>query len=350
MRVGIIGTGWGTRVQVPAFRSAGLDVVGIAARDVVKTRREAADLGVAAFDTWQELLAEGLDLISIVTPPRLHREMAEAALQAGLHVVCEKPTAFNAEEAASMYQAAQAHPQQLALIDHELRFLPVVRLAQTLINSGAIGSPRTIQGQVVFSSRADPSRPWNWWSDKDQAGGVWGAIGSHQIDLLRFLCGEIAAISATLRTFITERPYEATLRPVTSDDFVAAQLHLACGAIAQLTLNAVAAVSAANTLIIHGERGALRLEGGKLFFASLNGEWEDRTPAHAVEMPEGINGMFPEGTVYLGHALKAWAEGDSSALDGAATFADGYRNQEILDAGRRSDAENGCLIAIPQQR
>src|SRR4051812_1354761 len=99
-RVGIIGTGWGARVQVPAFREAGLQVAGIAGRDAAKTSRIAGELGVRAFDDWRGLIAEsGVDLISIVTPPHEHLAMATEALEAGRHVLSEKPMALNVAEA-----------------------------------------------------------------------------------------------------------------------------------------------------------------------------------------------------------------------------------------------------------
>jgi ornithine cyclodeaminase/alanine dehydrogenase-like protein (mu-crystallin family) len=87
-KIGIIGTGWGARVQVPAFREAGLEVVAIAAHDAEKTRRTAAELGLTPFDDWRALLDSDVDLITIVTPPSEHLVMATAALDAGKHVLC----------------------------------------------------------------------------------------------------------------------------------------------------------------------------------------------------------------------------------------------------------------------
>ncbi|HYF64207.1 MAG TPA: Gfo/Idh/MocA family oxidoreductase, partial [Herpetosiphonaceae bacterium] len=216
MRIAIIGTGWGARVQVPAFRSAGLEIVGLAASNVEKTRAEAERLGVPAFASWRELLDTEADLVSIVTPPATHREMALAALAAGKHVLCEKPTALDAAEAAAMAEAAAARPGQLALIDHELRFHPAFRAARAAL--AEIGPIRHVASSVVGPSRADASRPWTWWSDRAQGGGIWGAIGSHQLDTLRWLGGEISAVRASLHTFVAERPFEGGARAVTSDD------------------------------------------------------------------------------------------------------------------------------------
>ena len=93
-RVGIIGTGWGARVQVPAFREAGLEVVAIAGHNAERTRKIAGELDVEPFDDWRELIASNIDLVTIVTPPSEHLQMATSALDAGKHVLCEKPTAL----------------------------------------------------------------------------------------------------------------------------------------------------------------------------------------------------------------------------------------------------------------
>src|SRR5258708_2828163 len=131
-RIGIVGTGWGARVQVPAFREAGLDVVAIAGHDSEKTRQTARELDLTPFDDWHTLIASDVDLVTIVTPPSEHLAMATAALDAGKHVLCEKPTALNTFEAEQLVAAAAKQPSQLALIDHELRFLPSFRTARSL--------------------------------------------------------------------------------------------------------------------------------------------------------------------------------------------------------------------------
>lgn len=351
MKIGIIGTGWGARVQVPVFRAAGLELVGIAGRRPEKTRQQAAELDVHACADWRELLASDADLISIVTPPALHLEMAQAALEAGKHVLCEKPTALDAEQAAAMLAAAQAHPSQLALIDHELRFLPLVQEARARIAAGELGEIYHLTASIATASRGDLQRPWDWWSDREQGGGTWGAVGSHQLDLIRYLCGEIRTISASLHTFVRQRHSTDGLRPVTSDDYASTRLELESGALAHATFSAVAAVAASDTLIIDGALGALRIQTGRLELARRGGQWQDIPPAATVPMPDSTSrmyteSMFPQASVYLAHALKAWDAGDHAALAPAATFADGLIIQLLLDAGRRSAAEGGRAVSV----
>ena len=135
--------------------------------------------------------------------------MATAALEAGKHVISEKPTAMNAHEAEQLVKAAHAHPSQIAIIDHELRFLPAWIAARERI--GEIGALRYAEVRYASPGRGDRKREWNWWSDVEEGGGIWGAVGSHFVDAFRYFGFEIAAAQAMLHTAIAERPYEGAL-------------------------------------------------------------------------------------------------------------------------------------------
>lgn len=344
MAIAIIGTGWGARIQAPAFRSAGLNVVALAGSDQAKTARIAGELGIPfATGDWHAVLAHpDVTLVSIVTPPDLHCDMALAALAAGKHVLCEKPTALEAAQARTMLAAAQAHPHQLALIDHELRFLPALIRARQLIADGAIGPVRHALFQVIGSSRVD-GRGWNWWSDAARGGGALGAYGSHQTDLLRYLLGaEVEAVAASLSTFIAERDGPDGPRAVTSDDYYSLRLRFAGATLATIECSAVARTNEPNSLTLYGTEGTLRWAGGALLHGGPDGTLRDISPAHTHPLPAGLRaGEFPHGTVYLAHALRAFLAGDAAALAPSATFADGLRTQLVLDAARASDRQGG---------
>jgi predicted dehydrogenase len=350
MSIGIIGTGWGTRVQVPAFRSAGLDVVALAARDQQKTQQQAQDLGIPFATTdWRELLARpDVQFVSIVVPPSLHKEIALAAMDAGKHVLCEKPMAMNAAQTEAMVEAALAHPNLYAIIDHELRFLPALQLAQQRVHSGELGALRHVETTVIGGGRADPNRAWNWWSDETEGGGLLGAIGSHQIDTLHFLFGPITAVSGVLNTFVTERPAQDGPRPVTADDYASLLVRFGDGGLGAITMSVVAGVNEPSRLTAHFENGALRFESGRLLIAKRGAQWEDITPDDTVDIPQALQrgGEFQRGSVYIGHALKRALAGDCGALAPAATFQDGHRTQRVLDAVRRSHANGSGWIQI----
>ena len=341
-RIGIIGTGWGARVQTPAFREAGLEVVAIAGRDAAKTEEVARELGLRAYGDWRELIAADVDLVTIVTPPSEHLAMATAALAAGKHVLCEKPTALDASEAERLVAAAREHPDRIALIDHELRFLPSFRAAHDALRD--LGGIWYAEVRYASPARGDRSRAWNWWSDAAHGGGIWGAVGSHFVDALRHLVGEVESVQATLRSFIAERPFDNGTRAVTSDDFAAVNARLAKDVFAALTLSAVAGgPDEPATITIHGERGAIRIVGEELLrsergkpFVRIAGDELAKRPGNSP------GGAFGSGTVLLGRALRAALDdGHRSALAPAATFEDGLAQQRVLDAARRSARAEG---------
>lgn len=348
VRAAIVGTGWGARVQVPAFRASGIEIAGIAGNDPDRTARVAADLGVPSFDSWQALLASSdAELLSIVVPPDMHHEIATAALRAGLHVVCEKPTALNRDQAAEMNDLASSRPGQISIIDHELRFLPTWIRARELMRERSL---RFAEIRYASPSRGDRERRWNWWSDAGQGGGVWGAVGSHFVDALRYLTGdEIVRVSGVMHTAIDERPDgTGSMRPVTSDDCAFVNLELARrSAIATMTLSAVAAIDEETTVTFHCEEGGVRLAGHSLF-VSDGGEWrEEMSIGREGTAGNSPGGPFGTGTHYLARALvRALAARERSALEPAATFADGLAQQAVLDAARLSSRLSGAWTAV----
>jgi predicted dehydrogenase len=342
-RIGIVGTGWGARVQVPTFREAGLDVTAIAGFHGQKTRELADELGLRAHDDWREVVtAEDVDLVSIVTPPSEHRLMAVAALEAGKHVLCEKPTALNALEAEHLLAAAKRRPEQLALIDHELRFLPAWREARQRM--GELGPVRYVEVRYASPSRGDRSRAWNWWSDANRGGGIWGAVGSHYVDAIRYFGMEVEAVQAMLRTIIDRRPFGDAAREVTADDFASVDLRLASGAVAVLQFSVVSSGPDEDSLFtIYCEEGALRFSGEEVLL-STGGAPFTRMAGEAMQKRPGNSpgGAFGTGTLHLGRALRAALDdGDRDALAPAATFEDGLMQQRVLDAARRSSRDGG---------
>ncbi|MGA7615896.1 MAG: Gfo/Idh/MocA family oxidoreductase [Thermoanaerobaculia bacterium] len=349
-RIAVIGTGWGARAQIPAFRDAGLEIAGIAGSDPEKTRRIAGDLGVEPWSDWREMVVRSeADLISVTAPPSHHFDMAMMALEHERHVLCEKPTAMNAAEAKRMLERATERPQRLSLIDHELRFLPTWQEARTRI--AELGELRFAEVRYASPSRSDPGRAWNWWSDADAGGGVWGAVGSHAVDTLRFLVGEVHEAQGLMHTFVAERPLpgEGT-RVVTADDFAGVNLRMKRGVLATMLFTAVAGVDEPTVITIHGEEASLRLSGPTLRIAKRGGEWEEARTLPGPRRPgDTAGGWFGTGTFELGRALKrAIDEDDRHALSFAATFYDGLAQQRVLDAARRSHEHGGHWVEVEQ--
>src|SRR5688500_7165776 len=167
--IGIVGTGFARTTQIPGFRDCmGAKIVAVASRNRERAEAVAKEFGIEyVTDDWQELVAHNdVDLVSVVTPPSTHMEITLAALDQRKAVLCEKPMALNAGEAARMAEKAKA-AGVLALIDHELRFLNSRRVMRGMLQNGTIGVVR--HSNYVFRSdyRGIADRAWDWWSDEE---------------------------------------------------------------------------------------------------------------------------------------------------------------------------------------
>src|SRR6266851_201945 len=352
IRIGIIGAGFARTTQIPGFKAcAGAKIVAIASAHRERAAEVAREFAIDHVeDDWRALVArDDIDLVSIVTPVVTHCEMTLAALERGKAVLCEKPMAMNAGEALRMTERAR-EAGVLALIDHELRFLPGRIKLRELVRRGDIGKVRHARLTFRSDSRADPNRPWNWWSDKKQGGGALGAIGSHVVDGFRWLLDtEVSAVSSNLATHIPQRKNESgAMREVTTDDEANLLLRftdgeLTEGATGNVSMSLVESGKTEHRLEISGAKGALMIEeSGELWRSRVGeGEWK-RVEADRGELAPGMrDGGWARGfTRFSRRIVEALQEGRTT-LEGAATFEDGYRTQLVLDAARRSH-ESGC--------
>ena len=347
LRVGVIGTGFGTTVQIPVFQAhPRVEVVAVASGQPGKARTVADRFGIRhAFDAYAELAAADLDLVSITAPPHLHHPMTLAAVSARRHVLCEKPMALSAAEAAEMLEAAE-RAKVAHLIDHELRFNPNRKKAKALIESGFIGEPRHALLTLMNTSRVDPNRPWNWWFDATRGGGLLGAVGSHQIDLLRYWLGEIETASGAVEAFVKERPAPdgSGRLPVTADDFTSFSLRFVSGAVATVVLSVVATHPLGPRAEVWGSEGMLILdEAERLWGAKRGGGLEELTEPETVTPPPGMDYVPLWGLSFVrlvDHVVRALRDG--APIAPAATFRDGLAAQRVMDAVRRA-AQGGWI-------
>ncbi|HEX8707234.1 MAG TPA: Gfo/Idh/MocA family oxidoreductase [Pyrinomonadaceae bacterium] len=345
--IGIIGAGFARTTQIPAFRACeGARVVAIASRHQENAGRVAREFSIEhATGDWRQVIArEDVDLVSIVTPPSTHMEMTLAALGAGKAVLCEKPTAMNAGEADRMRRHA-GQTQLLALIDHELRFVPGRLKMRELLRRGEIGQVRHAKLLYRSDARATAERRWDWWSDAASGGGALGAIGSHAIDGFRWLLGaEVSHVFASLSTHVAERADALTgeLRRVTTDDecnllLRFADTGLTSGATGAVSLSVTEQGPPAHRLEIFGSKGALMEDGGQLWHAETGaGEWT-RVEAGRGDLAPGMHDSeWSRGFTLFARAIVAALRAGQSRVEGAATFDDGYSTQLVLDAAQRS--------------
>ncbi|HAJ35622.1 MAG TPA: gfo/Idh/MocA family oxidoreductase [Chloroflexi bacterium] len=346
LRVGFVGSGWSDRVQIPVFRLGGLTPQAIASANPENAQRVAAAHQLPeTYATWQELVAsESVDIVSICTPPHLHAEIAIAALAAGKHVICEKPTALNVNEAEAMLAAAQAAPGRLAIIDHELRFHPQRLHMRQLIKEGYIGSVLQARFDRLGSERLDAAQPWTWWSDAARGGGMLGALGSHLIDLARWMIGRIEAVAAQLQIGHLYRhdPQQGFQRQVTADDHADLLLRFVNGALGSITVSGITPGGYGMSILVVGAEGALMLDNQDRLFGMKGvypgGEWEPLRPKANLPTVEGLpnQGAFTVGSYYLAQTLAMSLPMGETMLDDAASFYDGLVVQRVLDAARRA--------------
>lgn len=341
VRVGVIGTGFGSEVQIPAFAAhPRVAVIGVASGTPGRARVVADRFSIPhAFDDYRHLVEADLDLVSITAPPDLHHPMTMAALAQRRHVLCEKPMALSAVQATQMLAEAE-RAGVLHVIDHELRFNPNRRKIRTLISEGFVGRPRHVLITAAGTGRADPTRPWSWWSDAGRGGGILGALGSHQIDLLRYWLGDVAAVAGTTETFVRERPAPdgAGSRAVSSDDFTSFMVRTAGGAVATVVLSAVAAHGAGPRVEISGDEGTLMLDQQeRLWGAGRGREISEITEREPLSRPQGMEYSPLWGVSFVrfvDHLAGALLDGAPVAP--AATFHDGLQVQLVLDAVRQA--------------
>src|ERR1700683_720670 len=159
LRVGLVGTGFGTRVHLPGYVLSGaVDVVGICSAQLSRAQSAAEQFGVTyATDQFQQLIdRENVDLIDISTPPRSHRQIALAALDAGKHVLCEKPLALDAFEAVEMLERGRSAGVVHA-VNNRMRYDGVRRHLQRLVAEGYLGRPQFVVLAVHANHGTDPS-------------------------------------------------------------------------------------------------------------------------------------------------------------------------------------------------
>lgn len=309
---------------------------------------------------WRSVVEDPeIDIIDIATPNHLHAEIAIAAAAAGKHIISEKPLARNGEEAKTMYDAVK-NAGIVHMVAFNYRRTPAVALAKKYIAEGAIGDILNFRGTYLQDWSADPDGPLSWRFQKSIAGsGSLGDIGTHVVDMARFLCGEITQVNTQLKTWIKTRPLQAggvdklgastkdSTAPrgeVDVDDEVLSLLEFQNGAIG--SLEATRNAHGRNNFLtfeIHGSLGSIyfnyeRRDELQVAFASDQADRKGfRTVYTGPAHPYG-EGLWPIPALGIGYGetkiietydfVKAIMEGGEVSPN----FKDGYQINLIADA------------------
>ena len=186
VRVGIVGTGFIGPAHLEALRRNSVNVVGLAEASAELAKAKADELGIGkAYESYEAMLADpDIDVIHLATPNYLHYPHAKAALEAGKHVVCEKPLAMNSTESADLVRIAK-ESGKVNVINFNIRFYPMAQQARAMVQNGEIGDLFILQGSYLQDWLLLPT-DWNWRLEPDLGGTLRavGVIGSHWLDLM----------------------------------------------------------------------------------------------------------------------------------------------------------------------
>ncbi|MEO8907751.1 MAG: Gfo/Idh/MocA family oxidoreductase, partial [Microbacteriaceae bacterium] len=238
--VGFVGGGFMAQVHSRAARAGRARLVGVVSSSPARSEKVADELGIErAFDSLDAMLAsDDIDVVHVCTPNALHAEQAAAVIRAGKHVICEKPLATTATDAAELAELA-ASAGVTATVPFVYRFHPLVREARARVRSGAVGRLLSVNGSYLQDWLLD-SDDDNWRVDSIRGGRsrAFADIGSHLVDLAEFVSGDrIARLCATARTYFDSRAENSA---IVTEDAAAVVIKTAAGALGTLLVSQVA--------------------------------------------------------------------------------------------------------------
>lgn len=355
--VAVVGTGFGEKIHIPGFQAhPRTPLVAVYHRDLDKAKAIASTHNIPhACDRLEDALAlPDVAAVSISTPPFLHYEMAKRVLQTGKHLLLEKPMTLSAAEARELYQLA-ARQGVIAMMDFEFRFIPAWQILAEYLAEGYVGQKRLVKIDWLVSSRADASRPWNWYAQKDKGGGALGAVGSHAFDYISWLFGSVHKLCAQLSTAIPERPDPTAgdkLKPVDADDTCLVMLELADGTPCQLCISSVAYQGRGHFVEVYGDRGTLVLgsdnqkdyvHGFRLLAAPAG------KPLAEVEIPKRLafSQTYTDGRLApFIRVVDQWVQGIDADKVMTPSLREGVYSQLLMDLTHQSN-ETGSWVEVP---
>jgi predicted dehydrogenase len=359
----VIGTGFIGTVHLEQLRRIGVQVRGVLGSTPERGQARASALGAPkAYASLDELLDDAsVDVVHVTSPNHLHVPQARQILDAGRHVVCEKPLAMTAAESADLVRAASSSGRVNA-VNFNIRFYPLNQHARELVAAGRLGDVRLVTGHY-FQDWLLHDTDWNWRLEPDKGGALRavGDIGSHWLDLVSFATGlSVTSVMADLATFIpvrrqprgpvetfaTERSAETLPREMGTEDVASILLRFSNGARGALSVSQISP-GRKNSLQweIDGSEGAAAWDSempDHLWLGHRDAPNETllRNPAlmgpaarAAAALPAGHVEGFGDTFAALFRAIYAdVAAGRPSERPLYATFADGHDEMLVNDA------------------
>ena len=265
--VAIAGLGFGEAVHLPALQAnSALRAAALWHPSPDRLQQATEQHGLPGYNDWNSLLDNPeIEAVIIATPPEPRFGLAQRALNAGKHLLLEKPVALNADQVEQLQRLAIRQQRSVA-VNFEYRAVPLFMQAQRLLVDGAVGTPWLVKLDWLMGSRADGKRPWTWYSQSSAGGGVIGALGTHAFDTLAWLIGPVSKVQAMNSVSITQR-HHPTAGSLTVDaedtSLIQAQLQISDSpehyTPAQITLSSVTRCGRGCWLEVYGSQGSLIL-------------------------------------------------------------------------------------------
>jgi predicted dehydrogenase len=294
VRFGLLGTSWWADLMyIPSIRShPRADLVAVCGTNAERTAAFAGKHGVARhYIDWREMLAAGgLDAVIVAVPDDLHRDITLAAIERGLHVLCEKPLALNAADAERMLAAAEARGVR-HMVTFTWREQPIFRYLKQLSEEGYVGRP--LRASFGFFASWSYSRVYQWRQDGARANGVLGDLGSHMIDMATWLLGPIASLSAHAPRMIDRAGFDGAT-PKATNDTAHLTVEFTSGAQGLIDVSGLVRLGSSEPLItarIDGEEGSLDVHYellGAHPAQRIVGQRTDGTDKQLLEVPEAL--------------------------------------------------------------
>ena len=366
VRVGVIGTSPFTdRFHLQSLSNhKGAQITAICGRNRTRAQEVAAKYRIPhIFTDWREMVrSPEIDAVVVVTPNNLHHPQTMAALEQGKHVFCEKPLALDLREAQEMYEAAQ-RAGLVHMTNFTFRGVPAFAHMKELIDQGYVGNVYHIAVSFIgFFNRGDVMA---WRRDRPQAGyGALGDLGSHAVDMARWMCGEIARVSGHLATVTPQLKLpDGALVPNETDDTCALLLGFQSGAEGIIHASWTGHSGLAGMLMrveVHGSNGMLVADTNRLAnprsWITLVGAQGDQVQAEPLPMPR----LYTEGLDVTGedalvrtitrkpwYAAQRFVEALLGRREPSPSFFDGVRVQEVLDGAYRSHRQGRWVEISP---
>ena len=354
VRVGVIGTSWwADELYLPALSQyEKADVVAVCGRNRERAQAIADKYGVPqVFTDYRQMIdSKTCDAVIISTPDDTHYEMVMAVLDAGLHVLCEKPVALNADHAGEMYRKAEAAGVK-HMVMFSFRWFPNFRVIKQRVDSGYVGKLYHADFRYMAGYGRSPDYAWRF--DGDRAHGILGDLGSHLINLACWYLGDVVSVSAQLASFVQHVTAEG--QPVTpTNDLATLMLGFASGAQATIQVSGVAHLGERQmqqTTLLYGDAGTLETRfnfGGSGFRVHGLRHDEAEFSEHPIpaEMLKGATAENPLG-IFREQPIGPRQFIDSILDDQPIEpgLDEGYKVQQVIDAALKSH-ETGQRVLI----